>query len=260
MKKIKIMLAAGLVIAGLMAIINVDTADAYTCLTPSTAKPVINVSGTTAHAYFTLPSGCKNINVTLVSYKAPNGTDGKPYDQQVLYKSITRNYNVEGRRDITIALPDCFYQVDLVIGQPLQSFAGGVTYHGEHRFLLAKHGGSKSCAPAQAAPAAPATPAAPAAAAPAATPAVNITNTNTNTATATNNVTIPDATVVSSESQPVPAKEETPKEEVPAPGKLPDTGPGTVAAFGFGSTFMSSLLFAYRGRFSGILDRIVSRI
>ena len=253
MKKLKTLLLAGLVVAGLTMVLNTDTAKAYTCLTPSTAKPDIKVSGNTATAHFTLPSGCKNINVTFVSYKAPNGTDGKPYAQQVLFTSVTRNYNVEGRREIKIALPDCFYQVDLVIGQPLQSFAGGATYHGEHRFLDARHGGSKSCTPAQTVQPAPPAPA------PAAeTPAVNITNTNTNTntntAVASNTVTTPQPTTTSAAPEPAPAKEET-----PAPGKLPDTGPGTLTAFGFGSTFMSSLLYAYRGRYTDLLDRLLFR-
>lgn len=233
-------------VTGLAALIKTGDAEAYTCLTPSSANPSITVSGTTATANFTLPKGCKNIDVSLVSYKAPNGTDGKPFDQQVLYKSVTRNYNIEGRREIKVEVPNCYYQVDLVIGQPLHSFAGGVTYHAQHRFLLAKQGGTTSCTPAVTPTPPPATPAT-------STPsAVSITNTNTNT-----NTVSPAAKSPVPTPAPAPTPEPVPDKE--PSGKLPDTGPGTIAAFSFGSTFMGSLLMAYRNRFTGLVDRIATR-
>lgn len=266
MKKIKIFLLAALLITGVIASSQAGTAEAaYTypgqgypqCTTenssirfgPAETNPTITVSGNTAKAVFKFPGQCKDMNipVSFVAYKAPNGTDGKPYGEQVKFSHTTRNYN-NPRSDatITINIPDCFYQLDLVIGAPLSGadFAAGKTYHGEHRFLLAEHGGSKSCTAASTTVTPPAT----------STPAVNITNTNTNVNTAVSTPAKPETTPVSSEPEEVIVKE-----EAPASGKLPDTGPGTIAAFSFGSTFMGSLLFAYRGRFSGIMDRIISR-
>lgn len=207
------------------------------CLRESTANASITVAGDRATAHFTLPSGCKGQVVSLVSYKAPNGTDGKPYSSQELFRSTTRTFNNEGRREMSVQLPDCYYQVDLVTGQPLQSFANGVTYHGQHRFLVARHGGNKFCSqPMQTQPAAQ----------PATTPPASV---NVNTTAASN---------VTAAAKETPAPQHAPQTAPPS-GKLPDTGPGTIAAFGFGSTFTASLIYVYRSRFSEILSKIIDR-
>ena len=116
-----------------------------TCLTKSTSSASITISGNRATAHFTLPANCKGQVVSLVSYTAPNGTDHKPFAEQKLFKATTRTFNVSGDRNMSVEVPDCFFQVDLARGQPIQSFAGGVTYNSQGRLLTASGGGSKSC-------------------------------------------------------------------------------------------------------------------
>lgn len=244
MHKLKILSVAAVLAVSVAATLNAEKAEAYTCLRPSNANSNISVNGNIATATFTFPEVCKNkdIKITLVSYKAPNNNDAKPFDQQVYYKSVTRDYNITGRRHISVSVPDCFYQVDLVLGEPLRSFAGGVTYHAQHRFLLAEIGGDKPCLsqPAATAPAQPARQA-----------SVTIQNTNINTAVA---VAKP-VRKAADEAPAAPAPRAAPKAE-----QLPDTGPGDLAVVSFGVSTTAAMLFAYRRRLDEVVAAIISRL
>lgn len=306
------LLASSLVGPAAGAAENTSIAD---CLRESTANAKITFSGNKATADFKLPGNCKNQTVSLVSYMAPNGTDGKPYAQQKLFKSTTREFNVaDSHRTISVEVPDCYFQIDLVKGQPKQSFADGTTYHAENRFLAGRMGGNKSCD--QPKPAA--TPPAPAPAKSVSCKAIEATKLtadgtlpsefqfiatpNLQNATVTSykfefgdggaestaNTSIKHSysqagtynvkvTLTGSESATStsltcstsvtvsPAKTVTPAAVVtttPAPPAkdLPQTGPAeTIAAVSFGSTFMGSLLFAYRRKFVDYLATILDK-
>lgn len=291
-----------------------DQADAatshVTCKSPNTGKVInlskdkfepvsITVNGNKAVASFKFPGQCEgqNIPISFVSYKAPNTPGNQPFSQQVLFDSVTRNYSQpRNGAQITINVPDCKYQLDLVVGQPITQFSDGHasanTYTGQKRMITASGGGSGECF-AQPAPTPDPTPTPEPIPSPEPAPAtvtnIDNSNTNTNTNTIENTVEVTSPAPTPSPA-PAPEPEEEPevdtevkKEEVtttvaasPAPSpeptpapvsgkgesakELPDTGPGLVAAVGFGTTFMSSFLYSARSRYAEILAKIVSRL
>jgi hypothetical protein len=206
------------------------------------------MSGNRATAHFTLPKNCTGQVVSLVSYKAPNGTDHKPFAEQTMFKATTRTFNISGARTMSVEVPDCFFQIDLVRGQPIQSFASGRTYSSEGRMLTASGGGSKSCnAPAATTQAAPVAPA---------VQKQEVKRVNNNQ----NDNEMEDEDRNNNQKE---ADEAEPNDQDQAPnnndnGKLPDTGPGETAALSFGASMTAGLLFAYRRRYDSIVASIVS--
>lgn len=80
------------------------------------------ISGTTATVKFKV-TGKENCRVQLSanSFYAPS-MDGRPYDQQILYKRVTKTFQ-RGTYSMSVGLPKdstpnkgCFYQVDLTYG------------------------------------------------------------------------------------------------------------------------------------------------
>ncbi len=122
---------------------HTHAAEPAPCVRQSTAKAVINVSNNVATARVSIPKKCGPTQISFASYKAPNGTNGKPYANQSLFAVTTKTFQ-PGRNTISVNLPDCHYQVDLVRGTPISDFTN-TTYHKQNRFLGAVHGGSKSC-------------------------------------------------------------------------------------------------------------------
>lgn len=88
---------------------------------------------------------CKK-EVTVTAWNAPNGVDGVPLNAQTLHDHKSGKYAV-GYHAVTLKLPKCFYQIDLVRGlSPYgQNPAGGADYAG-WQFVSAIHGG-KECKP-----------------------------------------------------------------------------------------------------------------
>jgi len=74
-------------------------------------------SGSTATANFDISGGAGcNEAVTVAVWRAPYGsTNFQPYAQQVLLSTKTANYN-SGNNSVTVSLPDCDYQVDVLRG------------------------------------------------------------------------------------------------------------------------------------------------
>lgn len=83
--------------------------------------------------------------VTLADWQAPTGKDekGKPYNEQKLYKHVSGTFGV-GTHTLTVQLPDCYYQVDLVRGSSPTDANGGPLY-GKSVMMAAFHGGTKAC-------------------------------------------------------------------------------------------------------------------
>ncbi len=90
---------------------------------------------------------------------------------------------------------------------------------------------------------------------------MNSANKSSDTVTCNTSVVVQDQTPVAPAAtvQETPPAQQEAQPEVTS-SKLPDTGPGEIAAFGFVWTFMGSLLFAYRGRMDSIIATIVSRL
>ena len=75
-----------------------------------------------AHVTFTVAAGCKDIKLTLVSYKAPGPTfDVNTVDQQVVFDYKTQLFSA-GTWHLDVAYPDCYFQVDFVYGERIEKF------------------------------------------------------------------------------------------------------------------------------------------
>ncbi|MBW3568639.1 hypothetical protein KY385_00715 [Candidatus Parcubacteria bacterium] len=264
---------------------NNETADAAVkrqCVSPNTGKTLnltkeafqpanISISGSQAVATFKFPGQCagQNIPITLVSYKAPNTPDNMPFSAQKYFSSVTRYYNQpRSNAQITVSVPACKFQVDLVLGEQsdiIRNFSDGHgspnTYTGQKRMITAAGGGIGECfpAPAPTKPAQPAPEQKPA-------PAVNIVNTNENKNVNVNTVNVEEKEKkkVDDEVKVVTPKKEAVvvtegKREEPAVAKLPDTGPGAVAPILFGATFMSSFLYSARSRYAEMVAKLIAR-
>jgi hypothetical protein len=113
------------------------------------ANGPITVSGGMATVRFTVASGCNNIVLSLVSYKAPGPTfSEETASQQVKYASQTCTTGVDCTGVLTVAVPNCYYQVDFVYGQPIDQLgpAGSNNFYGKQgRLISAVNGGTASC-------------------------------------------------------------------------------------------------------------------
>jgi hypothetical protein len=108
----------------------------------SSHRYTVNSDGTVTARFKVKGDHCK-VTLTLVSWTAPNGTDGKPYSAQKHYSHTIGTFK-PGDHSMTTKLPNCFYQVDLIQGTkwdlfPAQPF--------EHGVITSIHGGTQSCTP-----------------------------------------------------------------------------------------------------------------
>jgi hypothetical protein len=126
----------------------------------------IQVSGGMATVRFTVATGCNNIVLSLVSYKAPSGTfTEETASQQVKYASKTCTTGVDCTGVLEVPVPNCYYQVDFVYGQPIDQLgpAGSNNFYDKQRRLIdAKNGGTASCTSTTGGGTTPTTPQAPA--------------------------------------------------------------------------------------------------
>lgn len=81
--------------------------------------------------------------VTITSWTAPNGSDGKPYSEQTLFSHTTQTFG-PGNHTISTELPDCFYQVDLLRGDQATAPDGGSVYPAG-LLINSLNAGSRSC-------------------------------------------------------------------------------------------------------------------
>jgi hypothetical protein len=110
----------------------------------------IGIAGGSATVSFTVAAGCSNIKLSLVSYKAPGPAfDAKAADRQTVHDSKTVLLGA-GTHTLTVAMPNCFYQVDFVYGDVIAKLgpAGSSNfYSAQGRLIKARNGGTGSCAP-----------------------------------------------------------------------------------------------------------------
>ncbi len=138
------------------AIVSADTTNSTTSTCTVKADGTKNTAGNadsrfvlnkenTATASFTVTgTDCKQ-DVTIASWQAPDAAKGRPYDQQKLFTSVTGSF-APGKHTITVTLPDCYYQVDLLRGTSPTAKDGGPVY--ETGVLMGSlHGGTKACTP-----------------------------------------------------------------------------------------------------------------
>lgn len=101
-----------------------------------------------AHVTFTVAAGCKDIKLTLVSYKAPGPTfDVNTADQQTVFDYKTQLFS-GGTWHLDVAYPDCYFQVDFVYGERIEKFGPADSnnfYYRQGRNIRSFHGGTKVC-------------------------------------------------------------------------------------------------------------------
>jgi hypothetical protein len=111
--------------------------------TNSTNNSAYSIHGNKATVTFDVVGTNCNLPVTMVVWKAPNGTDGKPYSEQTLFFHTSDTFKT-GRHQMTGTLPSCYFQVDTVTGTKLTG-ATGQAYNYSTRQVAFMHGGNQSC-------------------------------------------------------------------------------------------------------------------
>lgn len=149
-----------------------------------------------------------SIPVSLVAWKA-DSLSGKPYKQQELAWYNNRTLK-EGTVTMSIPIPKCYFQIDLVRGSNPRGIDGGGAYQ-DGRMIHSVHGGTKKCDQ----PETPVTPD---------TPDTPVTPETPETP-------------VTPETPETPATPATPATEVTS---LPKTGPGMAVAIAGGVSVLSA--------------------
>ena len=112
------------------------------------ANGPITIAGGVATVAFTVANGCKDIQLSLVSYKAPSAQfSEQTADQQQLYDSKTGTYSA-GTFSLAVNVPSCYYQIDFVYGTPIAHLGPAGTnnfYDKQGRLISATNGGTSSC-------------------------------------------------------------------------------------------------------------------
>jgi hypothetical protein len=107
----------------------------------SNSRFVANNDGTVTGSV-TVTGDCQQ-TVTIASWQAPDATHGLPYSAQKLYAHTTATFGA-GVHTLSVKLPDCYYQVDLVRGGSATGANGGAVYD-TSVMMGSLHGGSKVC-------------------------------------------------------------------------------------------------------------------
>lgn len=102
---------------------------------------ILNNDGTVTGSV-TVTGDCPQ-TVTIASWQAPDATHGLPYSAQKLYAHTTATFGA-GTHTLSVKLPDCYYQVDLVRGGNATGANGGAVYD-TSVMMGSLHGGSKAC-------------------------------------------------------------------------------------------------------------------
>lgn len=104
-------------------------------------------------------AGCTK-DVVFASWKAPSRS-GYPLKDQTLYDFKTANFGV-GVHNLTIKMPNCYWQLDLLEGTKPTAADGSADYgFGKVHMLDTAHGGTQSCTETPVTPVTPVTPTAP---------------------------------------------------------------------------------------------------
>lgn len=113
--------------------------------TANQADSRFTLSGNTVSAdvMVTGPSTCQ-VGATLTTWEAPDANKGLPYDQQTLFAQVSEVFT-PGKHTIAVAMPDCFYQVDLTQEAAANPHVGNSFPNGTYYGSL--HGGTQACTP-----------------------------------------------------------------------------------------------------------------
>ena len=238
-------------------------ADNNTCFDRASANANITQQGSSVVATFRVPQKCNNSThrVSFVVYKVNDGNWMNRVNNQYVDAAKTINAGV-GQHRITLPIPSCAYQADLVKGGVVNISTGA--QNGPH--LDAKVGGNHVPCKAKPAPPTPPKPTPPAPTPPAPVrptppaptpPSTTVNNNNVNNNT--NTVTVQTASAGSTDTGTTSTSTTTTEEATAdtstsdtvatttvadeSNGKLADTGPGNVAGAVVGISSISALVY-----------------
>ena len=103
----------------------------------------LTFAGGDATATFSISQTCAATTVTLASYEAQSASYSLP--QTLFPPSSSQVFHPGGPYTLTVHVPDCFFQVDLVTGDAIQQLMTGQVY-GPRKAAFA-NGGSGACPP-----------------------------------------------------------------------------------------------------------------
>ena len=137
--------------ASYVGVANAAQTTAASCPTAGavTATTPITITGGTASVSFTIAAGCTAQPVSLVSYTAPDSTfDQSRADQQAIFGTPVSQSLPAGTYTWSVAVPDCFFQVDLVSQAPIAHLgpAGSNNFYTQQGTLVSSlNGGTTTC-------------------------------------------------------------------------------------------------------------------
>jgi hypothetical protein len=144
--------ALNLSVSGVMcssqALVNVPRVAASACPAGKAAvvSPDITIEGQMAHVTFSIAPGCSGIEVSLATYTAPSVAIAYPqylFDSDHPATSAPQAFNTGGPYVLSAKLPACFWQVDVVLGQVIETLTVDHLYGS--RTLAFRNGGTQSC-------------------------------------------------------------------------------------------------------------------
>lgn len=104
---------------------------------------ILNDDGTvTGTLKVTGDEDCRQ-TVTLAAWEAPDADKGMPYDEQKLVDHITKTFRA-GTHTMSIKLPMCFYQIDMVRGSKVTG-ENGLPVYPSVDMMGSLHGGTTGC-------------------------------------------------------------------------------------------------------------------
>ncbi len=104
-------------------------------------------SGDTVTVNFKIAASCKDVELSLVSYKATSATFTKETGaQQTLFKKDTGKWDA-GDHTMTVTVPDCYFQVDFVRGAVIEKLGPANTnnYYSDQGRLIDSGNGGQEC-------------------------------------------------------------------------------------------------------------------
>lgn len=101
----------------------------------------LTVASGLATGTFSVAPGCSDVTVSLASYETSSATFSLP---QTLFKGSTNSFSTGGPYSLTVDVPSCYYQVDLVFGDVIETLDSAHLY--AESKLAFENGGTSSCA------------------------------------------------------------------------------------------------------------------
>ena len=109
-------------------------------------SPTITIEGLMARGTFSIAPGCSGIEVSLATYTAPSVAIAYPqslFESDHQPRTLPQKFSAGGPYMLTARIPPCFWQVDLVLGEVIETLTADHLYGS--RTLTYRNGGTQSC-------------------------------------------------------------------------------------------------------------------